>query len=241
MRRAGRDATLAGMPILIAIGVALVLLLVFGPQFWVQWALKKHGEERPDLPGTGGELARHLLDEAGLQAVPVEETDVGDHYDPEARVVRLLPDHLHGKSVTAVAVAAHEVSHAIQHAREEPGFMRRTTVVGKVIWIDRIATILLLSTPLLAVIVKAPVLIVLQIALGLMLLLVRVAVHLVTLPIEFDASFRKALPILEHGRYLDENDLPAARHVLKAAAWTYVAAALATLLDVARWFRIIRF
>ncbi len=114
-------------------------------------------------------------------------------------------------------------------------------MIGRVIWIDRLATIVLLSTPLLAVLVKAPALIALQIGLGVLLLLVRVAVHLVTLPVEFDASFRKALPILEQGRYLDGPDVPAAREVLKAAAWTYVAAALATLLDVARWFRIIRF
>lgn len=229
------------MPALIGLGVLALIALIFGPQFWVQYAMKKHSDERPDLPGTGGELARHLLDEAGLASVAIEETDIGDHYDPQERVVRLLPQNIHGRSITAVAIAAHEVSHAIQHAREEPGFMRRNAVVVKVIWIDRIATIVLLTTPLLAVLVKAPVLIALQIGLGLTLLLVRVAVHLVTLPIEFDASFRKALPILEEGRYLSATDIPAARSVLKAAAWTYVAAALATLLDVARWFRIIRF
>jgi uncharacterized protein len=229
------------MPILIGLAVIFVLLLVFGPQFWVQYAMKKHGEERPDLPGTGGELARHLLDEAGLQSVVVEETEMGDHYDPEDRVVRLMPQNIAGKSVTAVAIAAHEVAHAVQHAREEPGFMRRMSVIGNIIWIDRIATIILLSAPLLAVVIKAPILLLGQIALGVVLLMVRVAAHLVTLPIEYDASFRKALPVLQQGGYLTEADLPAARHVLKAAAWTYVAAAMATLLDIARWFRIIRF
>ncbi len=228
------------MPVLIGLGVLALLLLIFGPQFWVQWALKKHGEPRSDLPGTGGELARHLLDEAGLHRVAVEETQTGDHYDPADRVVRLTDMHFHGKSVAAVAVATHEVAHAIQHAREEPGFMRRMAVVGRVIWFDRIATVILLSAPVLGVVIKAPVLIVFQIALGLSLLLVRVLVHLVTLPIEFDASFRKALPILEERRYLHESDMPAARQVLKAAAWTYVASALATLLDVMRWLRIIR-
>lgn len=228
------------MPILIGLGVLALLLLIFGPQFWVQWALRKHSAERDDLPGTGGELARHLLDEAGLESVAIEETEAGDHYDPDTRTVRLTPGFLNGKSVAAVAVATHEVSHAIQHAREEPGFMRRMAVVARVIWIDRIGSIILLSAPLLAFLVKAPVLLAVQIALGVILLLVRVAVHLVTLPIEYDASFRKALPILEERRYLSAADLPAARHVLKAAAWTYVASALATLLDVMRWFRVIR-
>lgn len=228
------------MPILIGLGVIALLLLIFGPQFWVQWALKKHSAERDDLPGTGGELARHLLDEAGLESVVIEETEAGDHYDPETRTIRLTANFLNGKSIAAVAVATHEVSHAIQHAREEPGFMRRMAVVGRVIWIDKIGTVVLLTAPLLAFVVKAPILLAIQIALGVLLLLVRVAVHLVTLPIEYDASFRKALPILEERAYLSEADLPAARHVLKAAAWTYVASALATLLDVMRWFRIIR-
>ncbi|MCX7325242.1 MAG: zinc metallopeptidase [Hyphomicrobiales bacterium] len=228
------------MPILVGLGVLALLLLIFGPQFWVQWALRKHSAEREDLPGTGGELARHLLDEAGLESVAIEETEAGDHYDPETRTVRLTPGFLNGKSIAAVAVATHEVSHAIQHAREEPGFMRRMAVVGRVIWIDKIGTVMLLSAPVLAFIVKAPVLLAVQIALGVVLLLVRVAVHLVTLPIEYDASFKKALPILGERRYLSEQDLPAARHVLKAAAWTYVASALATLLDVMRWFRIMR-
>jgi Zn-dependent membrane protease YugP len=66
-------------------------------------------------------------------------------------------------------------------------------------------------------------------------------VHVVTLPVELDASFAKALPVLARDGYLSAADLPAARSVLRAAAWTYVAAALATLLDVARWFRLLRF
>lgn len=229
------------MPILIGLGVLALLLLVFGPQFWVQRALKVHGQDRPDLPGTGGELARHLLDEAGLAHVPVEPTELGDHYDPEQRVVRLSVPHHDGRSIAAVAVATHEVSHAIQHAREEPGFMRRMAVVSRVIWFDKAATIILISAPLLGVVLKAPALIAVQIAVGVALLLVRVLVHLVTLPIEFDASFGKALPILEERRYLSTEDIPAARQVLNAAAFTYVASALATLLDVMRWLRIMRF
>jgi uncharacterized protein len=80
-----------------------------------------------------------------------------------------------------------------------------------------------------------------QLILGLLLLAVRILVHLVTLPVEFDASFDKALPVLERGRYLSTDDMPAARNVLQAAAWTYVAAALATLLNVAQWLRTLRF
>jgi Zn-dependent membrane protease YugP len=229
------------MPILIAIAVALLLAAIFGPQFWIRRVLVRHGAERPDLPGTGGELARHLLDEAGLQSVKVEPTDLGDHYDPTDRIVRLLPQHHDGRSVAAVAVAAHEVSHAVQHARGERSFQLRLDLVKNLTWIDRTAGIVLLLAPLVFMVVKAPILLIAQIVAGLLLLGIRIVVHLVTLPVEFDASFAKALPVLKRGNYLSNADMPAATSVLRAAAFTYVAAALATLLDIARWFRILRF
>lgn len=229
------------MPILLTIGLLVLLAAIFGPQWWIKRVLTRHGVERPDLPGTGGELARHLLDEADLKDVKVEPTDAGDHYDPENRTVRLLPQHFGGRSVAAVAVAAHEVSHAVQHARGERPFALRLALVKNLAWIDKVATGLLLLAPIVFIVVKAPILLVLQLVAGILLLGVRIVVHLTTLPVEFDASFAKALPVIERGRYLGAADLPAARSVLRAAAWTYVAAALATLLDVARWFRILRF
>lgn len=223
---------------LAAAGIILVLALVFGPSWWIKHVLKKHGVERPDLPGTGGEFARHLLDEAKLPDVKVEVTDQGDHYDPMDRTVRLLPQHHDVRSVAAVAVAAHEVSHAIQHARGEPAFQRRFELVTKLIWVQRLATGVLLFAPVMFILVKAPLLVALQILAAVALMGIGVAVHIVTLPVEFDASFGKALPVLEGRRYLSEQDMPAARSVLKAAAYTYVAAALSTLLNIARWFRV---
>ena len=228
------------MPILLTIASLIALAVVFGPQWWVRHVLARHGADRSDLPGTGGELARHLLDAARLQTVAVEVTDTGDHYDPEARAVRLLPQHHDGRSVAAVAVATHEVSHAIQHARGERPFALRFALVKRLAWIDRIASAILLLAPVVFVLVKAPILLVLQLVFGILLLGIRVVVHVATLPVELDASFGKALPAIERGNYLSRSDLPAARSVLRAAAFTYVAAALATLLDVARWFRMLR-
>jgi Zn-dependent membrane protease YugP len=229
------------MPILIALGGLLLLALVFGPQLWVKRVLRQHAADRPDLPGTGAELARHLLDEADLQSVTVEKTDLGDHYDPEAHAVRLLPQHHDGRSVAAVAVAAHEVSHAVQHARGETAFMRRLELIRSLVWVERIAGVVLMLTPIVLIVVRSPALAILQLVAGIALLGIRVVVHATTLPVEFDASFGKALPVLLRGRYLAAGDMQAARGVLKAAAYTYVAAALASLLDVARWFRILRF
>ena len=103
------------MPILILLFVLALLALVFGPQYWVRRTMARHAGERPDFPGTGAELARHLLDEAGLQNVRVElDEGQGDHYHPVEKAVRLSELNYHGHSVTAVSVAAHEVGHALQ-------------------------------------------------------------------------------------------------------------------------------
>lgn len=228
------------MPILMIAGLLLVLVVLLGPQWWIGRVLARHGGDRPDLPGTGAELARHLLDEAGLGAVNVELTDKGDHYDPQTHTVRLLQQHFDGRSVAAVAVAAHEVSHALQHARAERAFALRIDLARRLHIIDRLASVIIFMAPILFIVVKIPGLFLLQLGAGVLLLAVHVVVHLVTLPVEFDASFNKALPALAEGRYLEGPDLSAARDVLSAAAWTYVAGALMTLLDVARLFRVLR-
>jgi Zn-dependent membrane protease YugP len=215
----------------------LFLGLVFIPQYWVRQAMTRHSVDRPDFPGTGGELARHLLDSAGLHDVRVEITEAGDHYDPEARTVRLsLPNH-DGRSVTAVAVAAHEASHAVQHAHGESLFDWRGRLVRLLVLVDGLAVIVAFLIPVLGVALRSPVLVIAQIGVVIALLSLRVIVHLVTLPVETDASFGKALPALERGGYLAPQDLPAARQVLRAAAFTYVAAALTSVLDILRLLR----
>jgi uncharacterized protein len=225
----------------IALGILALLAIIFGPSRWVRHVIARHGSDRPDLPGTGGELARHLLDEAGLTHVTVEVTDRGDHYDPVNQAVRLSPQHLDGRSISAVAVAAHEVSHAVQHARGERAFALRVALAKNLGWIDKAAAATMLLAPIVFIFVKAPILFALQMGAGILLLVVEVMVHVVTLPVEFDASFGKALPVLQRGRYLSASDLPAARSVLQAAAWTYVAGALMMLLNFARLFRVFRF
>ena len=229
------------MPIILTLAATLLLAVLLGPQIWVRRVLARHAIDRPDLPGTGGEFARHLLDEAGLDAVKVEITDIGDHYDPENRAVRLLRQHHDGRSVSAVAVAAHEVSHAVQHARGEQAFLRRFELVRKVTWVDRLASGVLLLAPVVFILVKSPTLLAVQIVAGILLLAIRIAVHIVTLPVEFDASFNRAMSVLEHGKFVAEEDMSAARHILSAAAYTYVAQALIDLINLPRLLRGLRF
>jgi Zn-dependent membrane protease YugP len=214
------------MPILIALGLVLLLLVVLGPQLWVRSAMRRHAADRPDLPGTGGELARHLLDLAGLRDVPVETVPAGDHYDPVAKAVRLTPATFEGRSITAVAVATHEVSHALQDADGNRFLAARVRLAGVLRGVE---------------VVRSPALLMAEIAFVVLLMASRLLVHVVTLPLELDASFRRALPILERGQFLESADLPAARTVLRAAALTYVAGALVTLFDITRLLRVLRF
>jgi len=223
--------------IIIAIAVLAVVTL---PQLLVRTTINRHAVDRPDLPGTGGELARHLLDRFDLGHVKVEVTDKGDHYDPDASAVRLLPRHHGGRSLSAVAIAAHEVSHAIQHGNGERKLALRQRLAKLAMFTDRIAGVFFIAAPILTVIIRSPVALAGAIGLGVGLLSVRVVVNLVTLPVETDASFAKALPILKEGGYLSEGDLPAARSVLRAAAFTYVAGALISLINLARWIRLLR-
>jgi hypothetical protein len=229
------------MPLLIVVGILVLLAIIFGPQFWVRSAMRRHAVERTDFPGTGGELARHLLDLANLKNVEVEITPAGDHYDPIDKVVRLTPNHYDGRSVTAIAVATHEVSHALQDADGNRLLAARVRLAGTVRAIEIGAAVVLASAPVLMAFVKSPALLIAQIAVVVALMGSRLVVHVLTLPVEFDASFRRALPILERGGYLAAADLPAARTVLRAAALTYVASALVTLLDVTRLLRVLRF
>lgn len=228
------------MAILGIIGFLALLAAIYGPQYWVGHTMRRHSEHRPDFPGTGGEMAQHLVERFELDGVRVEATEAGDHYDPEARVVRLSQANYDGASLTAVAVAAHEVGHALQHHRGERGLALRQSLAGFAMTTDRIASVFFIAAPVLAVVLRAPMAMLGMAVIGIGLLGVRVVVNFVTLPVEYDASFNKALPILREGGYLAEEDLAGARSVLKAAALTYVAAALAGLLNLARWIRFLR-
>lgn len=226
------------MPYLILI--ILLLALVFGPQWWARWTFRRYASEREDIPGTGAELAQHLLEKMNISEVGVEQTEKGDHYDPSARMVRLSSDNYTGRSLTAVAVAAHEVGHAIQHHRSEKLLDTRTRLIRSAELAQKVGAGLMFAIPVITAITRAPQSGILMFLVGLGSMGMATLVHLVTLPVEWDASFNKALPLLSHGRYVQGDDEQAIKRILRAAALTYVAASLASLLNLARWFRFFR-
>lgn len=226
------------MPFLI---IALaVAALVFGPGVWVRRVLERYSTPNDRYPGSGAELARHLLDLEGLQSVKVEKTEHGDHYDPVAKVVRLTPDKYTGRSLTAITVAAHEVGHALQDHLGYAPLRVRTRLVRIIEPVQKLGAGVLMAAPVLGAVTRAPIISLLMLGGGMLTLLSSTLVHFVTLPTEIDASFVRALPLLEKHGILKKADRPHARKLLKAAAMTYVAASLMSLLNVARWWAILR-
>jgi Zn-dependent membrane protease YugP len=226
---------------IIAIVLVLLLLLALTPQWWATHTFRRYGEVLPHIPGNGGELARHLLDRFGMQDIQVEEGKKGtDHYDPERRVVSLGADNYNNNSLTAIAVAAHEVGHAIQHHRNEKMLALRTRLVKLAITTQQLGAGAMFLLPVVVAITRAPAAGLVMAVIGLASMGSATLVHLVTLPVEIDASFGKALPILRQGGYVEAADEKAVRRVLRAAALTYVAGSLASLLNLARWFAFLR-
>lgn len=225
------------MPLLLFI--AFLAVCVYSPSLWVKWVLKRHSKPREDFPGTGGQLAAHFVERLSLTDVTVEETELGDHYNPMTKTVGLSKDIFHGTSLTAITVAAHEIGHAIQHADGYAPLETRTRWAETVVTGQKIGTALLMVSPLIVILLKVPAAGVLTALGGFLVLGLGALMHLLTLPTELDASFNRALPLLEAG-YVSEADMPAARSILRAAAFTYVASALATFVNIWMWLRVLR-
>ena len=224
-----------------AIIALIVALLIYLPSFWVKRVMRTYSREIPDMPGTGGELAEHLINRFELDGIGVEETDpYRDHFDPQSKMVRLGPANFNGKSLTAVAVAAHEVGHAIQFHRQEKIFDLRRRYLPTAQFLANTGIAIMWALPLIAVLLRVPFAIGLVIGVSLLLQLAGAMAYLIILPEEWDASFNKALPILIEGEYVESEQLPAVRRVLQAAALTYFSAALANILHIGRWFMLLR-
>ena len=215
----------------------LVLALIVAPQLWITSVMKRHGSQRPAIPWTGGEFARLLLDGMKLTSVRVEETVQGDHYHPLAKSVRLKTEHYFGRSLTAIVIAAHEVGHAMQDATGYGPLQTRTQVAGAADFIRKIGAMLIVASPALAALLRSPSALLIGPAAAVLMNLTAVVMHAVTLPVEYDASFNRAMVVLKHGKFIPEEEMGGARHILSAAAYTYVASALIDLINLPRLVR----
>lgn len=208
--------------------------LIFGPRLWVNHVLKQHNQDDEDFKDGAGVLARELLDRHHLQAVKVESTDLGDHYDPKAKAVRLSRDKFERKTLTAVTTAAHEVSHALQDASDYGPFLWRTRLVKIAQVTGEVGTVMLLSIPAAALMSRQPVPPLIIGAAAFAMLGTGVAAQLAALPSELDASFARALPMLRDG-YISEEQLKDSRKILMACSLTYIASSLLAILNIWPW------
>jgi hypothetical protein len=208
--------------------VMLVGMVVMG---WAQWrvhsAYGKYSKVRARKGLTGAQVARQLLDSDRLFDVSIEKTSgkLDDHYDPQARVLRLSAGVHDGDSLASIGVAAHEMGHALQHAEGYAPLSFRQAFFPIAAFSSRAWSTLLLFGIILGV---TPLGRGLLIAAAILLAIYAVFA-LVTLPVEYDAS-RRALLLLEGSQALDGEEIEGARKVLSAAGLTYVASAFQTVL-----------
>lgn len=176
---------------------------------------------------SGQEVARKILDENGLSDIYIVEVkgELSDHYDPKRKVIRLSKEVFHGTSIASISVAAHEVGHAIQD-QQKYGMMRfRSALVPFVNFITYIGYFALLISLFGGVTG--------YIKLSILMILATLIFQLVTLPVEFDASKRAEESLLKLG-LIDQNEKESVHQMLKAAAFTYVASFISTILSLLR-------
>jgi Zn-dependent membrane protease YugP len=204
----------------------LAFIVPFAIGLWAQHKVKSTFARNLQVPAshglTGAEVARRVLDANGLSSVPIEETPgtLSDHYDPRSRSVHLSSDVYHGRSISSTAVGAHEVGHAVQHAASYTFFQFRSALFPAVAFASNIWILFLLGGLFLNILGF--------IWVAIALYSVAVLFQIVTLPVEFDAS-RRAKGQLSSLGLVPATEAGAVSSVLNAAAWTYVAGALAAI------------
>ena len=209
--------------LLLLIGTIIVII----SQIKVKGTYSKYMQVNCKKNLSGCEIARKILDNAGLDKVHVVEVkgELTDHYDPNQKVVRLSTNIFHGTSIASVAVAAHECGHAIQDKDKYSFMIIRSKLVPVVNFVNKfgyIATIIGLIAGIFDVIIA-----------GIVMLLATLLFQLVTLPVEFDAS-NKAKRIINELNLASNNEQEGVSSMLSAAAFTYVASVINTLLQMLR-------
>ena len=202
------------------------ILFTIYAQFKVTSTTSRYLKVRSQRGFTGEQVARQILDANGLYNVNIEMVrgHLSDHYDPRRKVVRLSQDIYYGNSITSVSVAAHECGHAIQHAKGYVPLNLRSSLVPVVNFASNISWLLIA----LGFVMRGPFL-----EIGILLFSASVLFQIITLPVEFNASNRAIVQLSNMG-VLEGKEVSQGRRVLTAAALTYVAAALTSVLQILR-------
>lgn len=205
------------------------LVLAVWAQFKVRSTYNKYQQVPSRMGLSGAQVARRILDTNGLLNVGVEAVagDLTDHYHPKDKVVRLSESIYGSNSLAALAIAAHETGHAVQ---DQVGYAPMT-LRSRLVPMANLGSTLAFPLFFIGLIFSAKVGWLMD--LGILFFSAAVLFHMVTLPVEFDASAR-AIRVLNDNGYLAPDEIQGARKVLNAAAWTYVAAASMAVLELLR-------
>ena len=198
----------------------IFLILSTAPVIWLNYVFHKNDQILINMPFTGLEFGKIILKDYGLTEVKIEKSLSVDHYDLLEKKVKVTQERLSKKSLTAISIVCHEIGHAIQHKEKYKPLEQRTSLVRNTAWISQIgSSILLIGIPSILATGYYP-LIKVCLFLALISLLIGIIVHLITLEVELDASFNKALPILIEKVPPEYHD--SCKSILRAAAFTYV-------------------
>ena len=201
---------------------------MFIPSLWVNYILKKYNKILPDMPFTGRELGNKILEEQKLNKVSINPIKQLDHYNPIDKKIHISDDKLNKKSITSIAVVAHEIGHAIQDKENYKPLKLRQSLIERTMIFQRIGSFLLIiGLPSIFAFTKSPFITFIAALVIMGCLTTNVLIHLITLPVEFDASFKRALPILT--KYVPKENMYQCKSVLRAAALTYLAQSIVSI------------
>ena len=200
------------------------------PGLWVNYTLNKHDDILPNMPFTAKEFGLNLIKEQNLDEVNIEDTKSGDHYDTNSKTVRVKPDRLDKKSITSITVMCHEIGHAIQHKENYPPLIRRQKIISKTEWLNKLSSVLLYAGIPTIVATGALPFIRVCVIIIFASILINMISHLITLDVELDASFKRAMPILE--KKIPQEYHASCKSILRVCAFTYVIGSLTSILDV---------
>jgi Zn-dependent membrane protease YugP len=205
----------------------LLSLIPLWAQMRVKSTYKKYSKVGSSNGMTGAHVARSILDANGLNSVQVIETRgfLSDYYNPSTKKVHLSSNNFHGQSIAGAAIAAHEVGHAIQDEERYPFLRFRHALVPVANLGSNLSWIFILIGMFTAITQ--------MFLLGIVLMAAGVFFQMITLPVEFNASSRALNQLVGIGLIQNEEERNAKR-VLKAAAWTYVAAAAVGVIELLR-------
>ena len=197
-----------------------LFILFVAPIIWYNYIFKKNDKVLINMPFTGFEFGRELLQEHNLNDVQIEATKLGDHYDLINKKVMVLEDRLGKKSLTSITIICHEIAHSIQHKENYKPLKRRNVIIRNTSWITQLGSgILLIGFPIIFA-TGSYGFIKICLAIAAFSLLISALIHIITLDVEIDASFNKAYPIIKQKVPAEYHE--ACRSILLAAALTYV-------------------